>query len=464
MADVFISYAAEDRAQAELLARALAGEGWEVWWDRSITPGKHFDEVIQAELSAARCVVVVWSRVSVARHWVRAEAHEALERQVLIPVRLGEVKPPLPFNLVQAVTLEGWRGDASHPAFRSLAGAVEGLLGAPPKRRKKEPARRRPKKSVRRPRQTAVAPPAPEPAPPAAPDPARAEDANSARGPQRLFAPRAGRAGMPYIYTEEALLAVNVALSTQRPLLVRGPGGSGKTALARAVARDLGRRYYEEALTPRTRPRDLLWRPRTPRQTIETTSVPAHTSAAPSPYILPGVLWWAFDAESARRHGGAEAGGPHGREQDGGDDAVVLLDGIDEVDDFFLIDLAGVLGSRQFRLEELGLTVTGKADVLLVMTSGEGRQLPGSFVRRCVALTLPPPDERRLCEIAGAYFPHASADLVRQVAQTFVERSGGAEPGSAGGLHISKFLDAVRACDRLGIRPGDAEWERVMSM
>lgn len=67
MADIFISYARADAAHVEPLAQALTEQGWSVWWDRSIIPGSTFDDVIEAELNAARCVIVVWSQAPCAR-------------------------------------------------------------------------------------------------------------------------------------------------------------------------------------------------------------------------------------------------------------------------------------------------------------------------------------------------------------------------------------------------------------
>ena len=65
MADIFISYASEDRSRVEPLAHSLEDHGWSVWWDRTIPPGKSFDQVIQEAITAAKCVVVLWSEKSI---------------------------------------------------------------------------------------------------------------------------------------------------------------------------------------------------------------------------------------------------------------------------------------------------------------------------------------------------------------------------------------------------------------
>src|SRR4029453_16924765 len=106
MADIFISYARQDQPVAKKLADAFATYGWSVFWDRQIPIGKTWDEIIELELTAARCVIVLWSHESVTHDWVRLEAEEALKRRVLFPVTIEEgVDPPLRFRLVQAAKL-----------------------------------------------------------------------------------------------------------------------------------------------------------------------------------------------------------------------------------------------------------------------------------------------------------------------------------------------------------------------
>jgi hypothetical protein len=112
MADIFLSYKREDRDKVRPLVEALQAQGWSVWWDTRIGVGETWDKVIETELAAAKCVVVVWSRRSVDSRWVRSEAHEGLERGCLVPVIIEGAKPPLAFKLVQSTDLTHRRGEA----------------------------------------------------------------------------------------------------------------------------------------------------------------------------------------------------------------------------------------------------------------------------------------------------------------------------------------------------------------
>lgn len=131
MADVFISYAREDRLAAHKVAEALKGHGWSVWWDFDIAPGKTWDELIERELASASSVVVLWSATSLAKSWVKAEAAEALARGVLVPVLIEPVAPPLAFRQIQAAPLMDWRGDLDHSGFQQLICSICGLAGLP---------------------------------------------------------------------------------------------------------------------------------------------------------------------------------------------------------------------------------------------------------------------------------------------------------------------------------------------
>src|SRR5512144_1254202 len=124
MADIFISYLHEDIEAAEKVAEAREDQGWSVFWDRRILPGKRFDDFLWEQIQAARCVVVLWSRQSVHSAWVRDEAREGQKRGILVPALLDDVLPPFGFGAIQAANLIGWNGDPTQWGFRQLSQAV----------------------------------------------------------------------------------------------------------------------------------------------------------------------------------------------------------------------------------------------------------------------------------------------------------------------------------------------------
>lgn len=125
MSDIFISYASADRERARLLADALSKKGWSIWWDRTIPPGKEFDQVIEEALDAAKCVVVLWSKASTTSSWVKTEAAEAMRRKILVPALIDETKIPLEFRRLQAADLSQWLGEESHPELEKLSRSIE---------------------------------------------------------------------------------------------------------------------------------------------------------------------------------------------------------------------------------------------------------------------------------------------------------------------------------------------------
>jgi hypothetical protein len=132
VADIFISYASPDRDRARLLADGLERQGWSVWWDREIQPGRAFDDAIEEALNAARCVIVLWSNASVLSDWVKSEAAEAADKRILVPALIDRVKIPLQFRRFQAADLTAWTGAAGDAGFARLAASVGQLLGRSP--------------------------------------------------------------------------------------------------------------------------------------------------------------------------------------------------------------------------------------------------------------------------------------------------------------------------------------------
>lgn len=129
MADIFLSYAREDVALAEELATAFEQRAWTVFWDRIVPPGGTWAEILERELAAAGCVVVLWSKSSVKSDWVSIEASTARERGVLIPAFIEDVNAPLEFSRIQAADLSKWKPGGSDTELEALAGAISSKVG-----------------------------------------------------------------------------------------------------------------------------------------------------------------------------------------------------------------------------------------------------------------------------------------------------------------------------------------------
>ncbi len=128
MADVFISYARADKARVAPLVAAIEAKGWSVWWDPEITPGQEFDDQIEAEIGAAKAVLVVWTPVSVGSRWVRGEAREAAERGILVPVRFEQARLPMDVRAIHTTDLDDWREDPSHSSAQDCLHALGAMI------------------------------------------------------------------------------------------------------------------------------------------------------------------------------------------------------------------------------------------------------------------------------------------------------------------------------------------------
>ena len=111
MADVFISYASQDRATAKVLATGFGRAGFTVWYDPGLGGDKPFHEQIAEQINLAGVVVAVWSANSAESKWVYSEAAEADAANKLINVTADRTVPPMPFNRLNGQNLVGWDGD-----------------------------------------------------------------------------------------------------------------------------------------------------------------------------------------------------------------------------------------------------------------------------------------------------------------------------------------------------------------
>ena len=134
MADLFVSYKAEDRRRVAKLVAALEASGFSLWWDAHIGGGSEWREEIERNLDAARCVIVVWSKGSTGPHgdFVRDEASRAMRRKAYLPVRIDRVESPLGFGEQQTIDLTGWKGSVTDPRFRGLVEVARQKAGIAP--------------------------------------------------------------------------------------------------------------------------------------------------------------------------------------------------------------------------------------------------------------------------------------------------------------------------------------------
>lgn len=131
--DIFVSYSHQNKTVVDRLVSVLEVQGWSVWWDRALVPGRTFDQVIEAEIESTRCVVVLWSTNSVESDWVRAEAQEGLSRRILVPVLIEKARIPVLFRQTETVDLSDWaassKNSIDHPEMQRLLQAVRDLVG-----------------------------------------------------------------------------------------------------------------------------------------------------------------------------------------------------------------------------------------------------------------------------------------------------------------------------------------------
>ncbi|MEV8510273.1 MoxR family ATPase [Actinoplanes sp. NPDC051475] len=297
------------------------------------------------------------------------------------------------------------------------------------------------------------------------------------------------RDGRAYAMTDELSLAVDVALATGRPLLLRGDPGSGKSSLAAYVARERGWRYYEHVVTSRTEAHDLLWTFDAVRKLADAQASRVLEEYA---YVEPRVLWWAFAPRSAARRGrpagdgdGSPAADPahriHGDEAPSADHAVVLIDEIDKSEPDLPNNLLVPLGSQEFVVTHTGTRVrrepperpdpTPLARHLVVLTTNEERELPRAFLRRCVVAWLKRPDADRLVTIARMHLDaydggHTVQDLqlARAIADQLMEVQADADRAALRAPSTAEFLDALRACRGLGITVRSRAWPQLRKL
>lgn len=273
-------------------------------------------------------------------------------------------------------------------------------------------------------------------------------------------------------------LAAKVATITDRPLLLRGEPGVGKSSLAAYLARHRNWLYYEHTVTARTEATDLLWTFDPVRRLGDATRPGRDTTAVNDhDYVSPGAVWWAFDPGSAARRGGttkiaaAEPWAAVNKHRSSAG-AVVLIDEIDKADPDVPNALLAPLGSHQFEVTDTGTVVRQRRKhVLVIITTNEERQLPPAFLRRCIVYRVPPPSVEHMERIAAAHarivdrtLNTGQRDLIRQIAVVTSELQEKAVERQLRPPGVAEFLDAVWAALDLGIGIDDETWTYVKQL
>lgn len=134
MAQIFLSYAREDKKAAEFYAKALESEGYSVWWDHKIIPGLSFNKAIEERLNACSCMVVLWSHNSINSNYVNDEATVAHESEKLVSALIDDTPTEaisFPFNARHIAKMPNWEQGKLSGEWDSLLSAITHLCGSP---------------------------------------------------------------------------------------------------------------------------------------------------------------------------------------------------------------------------------------------------------------------------------------------------------------------------------------------
>ena len=202
-----------------------------------------------------------------------------------------------------------------------------------------------------------------------------------------------------YVATEDLMVAVNAAITLERPLLVKGEPGTGKTELARQVASSLGLRLVEWHVKSTTRAQQGLYEYDAVSR-LRDSQLGEERVRDVKNYIKPGKLWEAFDAEER---------------------LVLLIDEIDKADIEFPNDLLQELDRMEFHVYETGETIKARQRPIVIITSNNEKELPDAFLRRCFFHFISFPDTDTMNQIIKVHFSDIKKKLVREALTQFYE-------------------------------------------
>ena len=202
-----------------------------------------------------------------------------------------------------------------------------------------------------------------------------------------------------YIASRDLEVAVNAAVALQRPLLVKGEPGTGKTVLAHEVAASLGHPLVEWHVKSTTKAQQGLYEYDAVSR-LRDSQLGDPKVADIANYIVRGKLWDAFEADRPQ---------------------VVLIDEIDKADIEFPNDLLLELDRMQFFVYETRQTVAAKHRPVVIITSNNEKELPDAFLRRCFFHYIRFPDRPTMERIVEAHYPGLQRDLAREALTVFFQ-------------------------------------------
>ena len=202
-----------------------------------------------------------------------------------------------------------------------------------------------------------------------------------------------------YVATDDLMLAVNASITLQRPLLIKGEPGTGKTLLAEEVARALNKPIYEWHVKSTTKAQQGLYEYDAVSRLRDSQLGDGRVHDIGN-YIVKGKLWEAFDCEQQ---------------------SVLLIDEIDKADIEFPNDLLRELDRMEFYVYETREMVKARYRPIVFITSNNEKELPDAFLRRCFFHYIRFPDKDTMQQIIDVHYPGIKKELVKQAMEVFFD-------------------------------------------
>lgn len=243
-----------------------------------------------------------------------------------------------------------------------------------------------------------------------------------------------------YVASDDLRISVNAAIALERPLLVKGEPGTGKTELARQVAKALGMDLIEWHIKSTTRAAQGLYEYDAVSRLRDSQLGDERVHDVKN-YIRKGKLWQAFDAPEK---------------------VVLLIDEVDKADIEFPNDLLQELDRMEFHVYETGETIRARHRPVVIITSNNEKDLPDAFLRRCFFHYIRFPDEDTLRAIVAVHFPGLKPALLSAALRAFFELR--ETPGLKKKPSTSEMLDWLRLLVAEDLSPEDLQGDATNAL